>query len=494
MDLSPDTSTMTPPDEASLSALCGADPALWETVTAVAGRQPRSLRLAQRAYRVSTSLPANLPFSAPLLPICIEHANGSRLRDVDGNDYVDCHLSYSAATLGHNPPPVVAAVREKLSGGVGVGYFAAAQVELAELIAELVPGADRVGLFHTGAEATAASVRMARAVTGRQLVAKFEGAYHGAHEIGLYNSLGAAGQWDADSRYGISPQPSGGGLRSLTGGELLVLPFDHEAALKLVIERSSELACVLVDPVPRFRTHAPYAARDFLAALRTVTAEHDVPLIFDEVITGFRLSRGGAQQALSVTADMACFGKLTSGLGVPLTAVAGRSGYLDAARTDGLLADAESGKTWLSSTNQGNHVAVVAALAQLRYLRDNYDELFDRIDRHHDALRARLAEFAQRSGIPVHLRGNPRHVTLLALGEPPADTVGYADWMRDMASPTSLRALQFLSLHLRLRGVFTPGIPTMNISAAHTEADIDQITMAITESLQAMAEQRLLPN
>ncbi|MCP2167689.1 aminotransferase class III-fold pyridoxal phosphate-dependent enzyme [Goodfellowiella coeruleoviolacea] len=486
--------TATAPDLASLDALCGADAALRELVRSVARRQPNSLRLSHRAHRAATSLPANLPFSPPVLPICCEWAQGARLRDIDGNEYIDCHLSYSAAILGHNPPPVVAAVRQKLAGGVGAGYFSAEQVELTELVAELVPGADRVGLFHTGGEAIAASVRLARAATGRQLIAKFEGSYHGSHEVGLYNSAGLPEAVGTGPVTGFAPRPSGSGLRLLSDAELLVLPFDHEAALTLITRHAADLAGVLVDPVPRYRTHAPAAAREFLAALRAVTAEHGIPLIFDEVITGFRLALGGAQEALSITADMACFGKLTSGLGIPLTAVAGRADLLDTARTDGLLADAAAGKTWLSSTNQANHLAVVAALAQLRHLRDNYPEIVDRISGHHAVLRERLADFARRSGIPVHLRGNPRHVTVLALGAPLPDTAGYHDWVRELSSPELARALQLLSLHLRLRGVYTPGMPTMNLSAAHTEADIDHIVAAISDSLLVMAEQNLVPH
>ncbi|MFB9433836.1 aminotransferase class III-fold pyridoxal phosphate-dependent enzyme [Streptoalloteichus tenebrarius] len=482
-------SGLTPPDRSSLSVLCGTDNDLWDLVRAVVARQPGSVRLSHRAHQSATSLPANLPFSAPILPVCCARAEGAHLYDVDGNDYVDCHLSYTAAVLGHNPPPVVAAVRDRIATGVGAAYFCPEQVELTELLTETVPGADRAGLFHTGADTVAAAARMARASTGRQVVAKFQGSYHGSHEIGLYNSLGPAGPRDPASGYEL--RPGGNGLRALTGDDLLVLPFDDQAALGLVAEHAADLACVVVDPVPRFRGQAPHAAREFLRALRAVTAEHDVPLVVDEVITGFRMAPGGAQEAFGVTADITCLGKLTSGLGVPLSAVTGRADHLDRARSDGLPGDAS--KTWLSSTHQANHLAVVAALAQLRHLRDHHGEIFDRIDGLHDLLRARLDEFAHRSGIPVHLRGHPRHVTLLALGEPLDDRASYEEWAEEMGSPAMVRAMQMLSLHLRLRGVYTLGAPTMNLSAAHTEADIDQITSAVADSLLVMARQNLLP-
>jgi glutamate-1-semialdehyde 2,1-aminomutase len=487
-----DPGLLSPAERNTLAVLCGGNPRLWGTVAMVMRQQPGSVLLNQRAGEVVSGLPSQVPYTATVLPLCVDSAGGAHVRDVDGNSYVDCHMGYTASILGHSPPPVVDAVAGAVRGGTGAGHFVRPQVELGEQVLRFVPWAERVAFFHSGAEAVAACVRMARAVTGRHLVAKFEGCYHGSGEVGLYNTtITLSGQTPRGPVEDITPVACTGGVSRAAGAELLVLPFDDDAALRLVARRADELACVVVDPVPPFRASAPEASAGFLTALREVTARHGIALVFDEVVSGFRLARGGAQEAFSVTADLACYGKITSGLGLPLTVVAGSAAYLDSASTGGMLADFGGGKVWVSTTNAANHLSVVAALAQLRHLWQSYDEVMATLDRNHAALAQRLAVLRREDGLPVYLHGHPRLQSMIAFGDagPPVD---YRTWLTH-AGPDRLRAPRLLTLYLRLHGVYTKSNPTMNLSAAHTAHDVDTIADAVAASAAAMARQGVLP-
>jgi glutamate-1-semialdehyde 2,1-aminomutase len=331
---------------------------------------------------------------------------------------------------------------------------------------------------------------MARAATGRPLAAKFEGCYHGSSDLGLHNTtIALSGQTPDGPLDDITPAAATSGVSAAAGTELLILPFGDHTALARIERHAADLACVVVDPVPPFRAAHPDAG--FLTALREVTARHGIALVFDEVVSGFRLARGGAQEAFGITADLTAYGKITGGLGLPLTAVAGRAGYLDRVATGGMLADFAGGKVWVATTNAANHLTVVAALAQLRHLWDDYDAITATLDRNHAHLGTRLTELRDETGIPVYLHGHPRLQSLLAFGEP-GPPMDYRTWLTH-SSPERLRALRLLTLHLRLHGVYTKSNPTMNLSAAHTGDDVDAIAAAVRAATSAMVRQGSLP-
>lgn len=477
----------------SLGFLCGQNAAMHELVAALTARQAGSVRWHARALDSLSGAASQLPFAAPVLPLCVERAAGARIRDVDGHEYIDCHMAYTASILGHNPPYVADAVRQALDRGLGAGHFFREQALLAEVVRELAPGLERVALFHSGGEAIAAAVRLARAATGRTMVAKFEGCYHGWTDIGVYNTMMIlSGRVPTGPLDDIPPQAATAGVSPGPGAELVILPFNSPVAFEVLRRRADELACVVVDPVPPFMSTAIDQARAFVVELRRVTAELGVPLLLDEVVTGFRLARGGAQQAFDVQGDLVGYGKITSGLGVPLTLVGGAARFLDRARTDGLFADYRAGKAWVSSTNAGNFLAVVASLAALRHLAEHHDDLTARLDRNHAHLRQRLQEFARRTGIPVSLQGHPRLQSFLALD---AHAEGESTYRAIMgrASPWSIRPLLALTLYLRMRGVYAKTVPTMNLSAAHTEADVAAVADAVEHSLLQMRADGVLP-
>lgn len=477
---------------APFSVLYRNNPALRSVFEEVARRQARSLAIHQQALESLSNLPTQIPFASPILPVCVENAQGSKIVDVDGNHYIDCHMAYTASIVGHGPAPVIERVRDALGRGIGAGQLTEAHLELGELVREMVPGTERVAFFHSGGEAVGASIRMARAATRRDLVAKFEGCYHGWSDIGVYNTtMILSGRLPRGSIEDIEPQPDTGGVTPGPGTEFLILPYNSTVAFDRIRERASELACVLVDPVPPFMAEKPDEARRFVLDLRRVTAEAGVPLVVDEVVSGFRLARGGAQEAFGFTSDMACYGKITSGLGIPLTMVGGKAEFLDMARTDGVFRDYAAGKAWVSTTGAANWLSVVSALAQLHYVNEHYEDLTGTLDRCHTKLRAAVESVATEAGVAIRLYGHPRLQSSIALGDDHHTPSDYRSIMAK-ASPFHVLSLLALTFYLRLEGVYAKTTPTMNLSAAHSDDDVERIAEAISASVSSMKQDGLL--
>jgi glutamate-1-semialdehyde 2,1-aminomutase len=473
--------TVSARDQMGLRMLVAGNAGLQSVVEKIAARQPKSQAWQARADAALSGTPSLLPYEAPLLPICVESASGARLRDVDGNEYVDAHMAYTAGVLGHRPPQVAQAVAEALGRGLEGGHLFREQVELGELVLRMVPGAERVALFHTGGEAVAAAVRMARSVTGRSRFAKFEGCYHGSNEVGLHNTwMILSGRPPGEPGAEIPPHAATGGLR--TDPTVLVLPFNEEAAFERLREHAKDLACVVVDPVPPFMSNWPDDCRTFVRRLLEVAKEADVPVVFDEVVCGFRLAKGGAREWLGAAPQMSCFGKITSGLGIPLSMVAGEARFLDAMRTAGLWRDYMPPRAWLSSTLQANFPAVAAALAQMRLVEEKHEELMARLDRNHALLREQLAEVAERTGIPVAVQGHPRLQMQFSVGKAEPASRTFAGVMSS-TSPAMMRTLMAVPLYLRLEGVYTKVIPTLNLSTAHTDDDVLAVAAALERAV-----------
>ncbi|ULH14291.1 aminotransferase class III-fold pyridoxal phosphate-dependent enzyme (plasmid) [Deinococcus sp. KNUC1210] len=316
--------TLSAEQSRSLATLCGGNRAVLGVAAQVATRQRRSLEWHARSLDSVAAGRSQLPYFSPLLPICTESAQGAHVWCADGHQYIDAHMGYTSGILGHNPPEVVEGLRAALGRRPGAGYFVQEGVELAELVCSMVPGLERVAFLHSGADAVTAAVRLARAHTRRTLIAKFEGCYHGWHESGLVNTAltwtGRPGEGPLGS---IAPELATGGLPHSAGADFLILPYGDDLALELIERHASELAGVLLDPVPRFMMNDLTGAQAFAQRLRDLTAARQIPLIFDEVVTGFRLAPGGVAQAFGLRPDLSVFGKITAGLGVPLSMVGG---------------------------------------------------------------------------------------------------------------------------------------------------------------------------
>ncbi len=284
------------------------------------------------------------------IPRFIERGQGSRIFDTDGNSYIDYVGSWGPLLLGHRPQPVIDALREVLEVGTSFGAPTEREVELAELIAQTVPSMEMVRLVNSGTEATMSALRLARGFTGRDLIVKFEGCYHGhVDSLLVKGGSGMATLGIADSA----------GVPQAFAETTISLPFNSIAAVeKAFADRGGQIAAVIVEPVVGNMGCVP-PVHGFLEALRDVTARHGSLLIFDEVMTGFRVALGGAQERFGIRPDLTTLGKIIGG-GLPMAAYGGRAEIMQKI--------APLGPVYQAGTLSGNPLAVAAGLAMLRYL------------------------------------------------------------------------------------------------------------------------------
>lgn len=332
---------------------------------------------------------------------------GARIRDLSGNDYVDYLLGSGALLLGHAHPAVVESVSSVVAAGGGTFLVNEHALALAEEIVRAVPCAEKVAFHSSGSEAVACAVRLARAFRRRDKILKFEGGFHGMSDYALLSN-----QWLAESHRSIRAVPVSAGIPRSVANQVLVAPFnDLDATVRILERHHEELAAVVVEPLER--TFAP--ARGFLEGLREITTRLGVLLVFDEVVTGFRLAYGGAQERYGVTPDLCALGKSIS-CGFPFAAVCGRAdvlALLDPARR------ARGDYVAYTGTYSGNAVSAAAALSAVRELArpGTYERLFSVGKR----LMAGLADALAAAGVPAQLVGEPPAFEVWFTSEPVVD-------------------------------------------------------------------------
>jgi glutamate-1-semialdehyde 2,1-aminomutase len=294
-------------------------------------------------------------------PRFIDHGAGSRLYDADGNSYIDYVCSWGPLILGHRPQPVVDALRDVLDIGTSFGAPTEREIWLAEEIISAVPSIEMVRLVNSGTEATMSALRVARGFTGRELVVKFEGCYHGHVDSLLVKAgSGMATLGIADTR----------GVPAGFAATTIALPFNSIAAVEEAFKlRGDQIAAVIVEPVVGNMGCVP-PAPGFHEALRDLTARHGALLIFDEVMTGFRVALGGAQQRFGIRPDLTTLGKIIGG-GLPLAAYGGRADIMSQV--------APTGPIYQAGTLSGNPLAVTAGLATIRHLKA-HPEIYDQLE------------------------------------------------------------------------------------------------------------------
>jgi len=397
----------------------------------------------------------------------IREARGSHITDVSGNRYIDYMLGSGPMILGHAHPAVAAAVREQLERGTSYLMVSEPAVRLAEAVVAAVPCAEKACFHGSGSESTFFALRMARAFTGRDKILKFEGAFHGMSDYAAMSN-----QWTRTPASWPTAVANSAGIPSAVADTVLVAPFnDIETTTAIVDAHAGEIAAVIVEPMQRTIVPAP----GFLADLRALTERHGIVLVFDEVVTGFRLAYGGAQEYYGVVPDLAAVGKTVSG-GLPISLVCGRADILDL--TDPARA-ASGPHVMQTGTFSGNPLSCAAGLAALGELGRGgvYEGLFAKGRRLMDALQRLLDD----AGIPAQV-----------LGEPPAFEVWFAaEPIRDFRS--SLRA--DTDLHGRFTELLVErGIVKAHekffVSTAHDEQDIETTVAAFESAIVVLADER----
>ncbi len=427
-------------------------------------RQRGVSEAAERSLRVfpgGSNGEFNLP---PELTMVVASGEGCELTDTLGVTYLDFSIGWGSVLVGHARPEVTEAVTRQATLGANFAYVNESSLALAEELCTLSPACDRVRFCASGTEATMYCQRLARAFTTRRKILKFEGAYHGANEIGVTSLF---------PRRALAfpqPEPSSAGIPPAVIEDVLVAPYNDRVATQAIIEdHADELAAVIVEPLQRCTP----PEKGFLESLRSACIDHDVLLIFDEVVTGFRLAYGGAQAYYGVVPDLVAYGKALGG-GYPIGAFGGRAEIMDLVREDRLD---RPGYVWMASTLGGNPVSTAAARAALGVYRepDCYEHLHDLGQYLRDGMRAVLDTHQEQAQI---------------IGDGPlAQVVFSTEPVNDYRSTKrgDSEKARALMLALFRRKIFLNPMGTkLYLSVAHTRAVCDAFLDRFADALQAV--------
>lgn len=419
--------------------------------------EPAARRRQWSVFPAGSNGEFNLPRE---LSIIVERGQGCRLWDVAGREFLDFSMGWGSALPGHARPEIVEAVQRAMALGANFAHVTEPALRLAEELTRLSPCVERLRFCASGTEATAYCIRLARAFRERAGILKFEGAYHGAHDVGLASLFPAAWRPFPES------EPTSAGA---VDRDVLVAPFNDLATTADVIERSAHrLAAVIVEPLHRCLTPEP----GFLQGLRELCDRYGCLLIFDEVVTGFRLAYGGAQAYYGVVPDLVAYGKALGG-GLPIGAFGGRADCLDLAAESRLH---QEPYVWTASSTGGNPVSATAALAALELYRR--PETYARLHALGRYLRegiARVLADARREGVAL---GDGPLAQVALMSQRPRSS-------RDLAGSDRATSRQVM-LELFARGVFLNPMGTkLYLSLAHDETSCDQLLDRLADALNA---------
>lgn len=436
-------------------------------------KSPKSFSMWQQNRTVMPAGVGSLFRLADPFPMVIKEAKGARVWDSDDNEYLDFMLGFGVMILGNAPDEVEAAIKEALPRGSHYGQCHAHEYEFARLFCDMVPGVEKVTFCNSGTEATMFALRLARAATGRPLIAKFEGGYHGTHDL-LAVSFGRPRPGPDGSGPIEDPAtvPEGPGLAEGAWKDTIVLPYNHPAAFDKIRRYADRLAGVIIEPVQGAAGAIP-ADRDFLLELRRITREAGIFLIYDEVITGFRLAPGGAQEYYGIIPDVSAFGKIAGG-GLPFGAVGGTA---EAMRL--MEYDTAPRFILMAGTFNGNPLVTAAGTAVLHRLKEE-PQLYLRLNAMGDRFRTEINGFAQAGDYPAIATGAGSMFSMHTVHGP-------VNSVRDLREGNRA-ATSGLGLLYRKNGLhITPSHGFM--STAHTDEDITRLIEIHKAAMEGLREQ-----
>jgi glutamate-1-semialdehyde 2,1-aminomutase len=424
--------------------------------------QPRSNALFTEALRYlpgGVNSPVRAFRAVGGTPFFAQKAHGARVEDIDGNSYIDYVCTWGPSILGHAHPEVIAAIQTTAERGTSFGIPNPLEVELARKICDWVPSVQKVRMTNSGTEATMTAIRLARGFNRRDKIIKFDGCYHG-HVDSLLVKAGSGAL--------TLGQPDSAGIPAALAALTLALPFNDLDALRAAFaQNQGEIAAVIVEPIPA-NAGLILPAPGYLEAVRELCTAHGTLLIFDEVMTGFRLARGGAQELLGVRPDLSCFGKVIGG-GLPVGALGGRAEIMDYL--------APLGPVYQAGTLSGNPLAMAAGLAQLKVLEEQ--NIFAKLEKLGAQLEESTRTVLKKSGLDYSFY---RIGSMFCLFFTKSAVRNLDD-----AKTSDLQHFARFFHAMLGRGVYlAPSqFETGFLSAAHTEQDIEQTAQALAESLRA---------
>lgn len=397
-----------------------------------------------------------------IYPIVVERSQGSKLWDIDGNEYIDLTCGFGSNFLGNSAPCIVEAVREQLERGYEIGPQHPLAGEVAEMITRLT-GLPRVAFCNTGSEAVLGAMRIARTVTGRDTIVMFNGAYHGIVDEVIVRSA-------ANGR----SLPAAAGIPRSAVQNVLLVDYGTDEALEILRGRAHEIAGVLVEPVQSRRPDLQ--PREFLHQLRSLTSDAGAALIFDEVITGFRIGPGGAQAEFGVRADVATYGKVVGG-GMPIGVIAGQGRFMDAldggAWRFGDASSPQAGVTYFAGTFVRHPLALAAARAVLQHIESQGPRLYEELNANTASLVGELNRIFEERGAPLH--------------------AAHFGSLFKCAYTESQPLGELLFTWLRLKGIHIWDARPCFLTTAHTSADLQRIVAAFRETVEEMQAAGFLP-
>lgn len=394
-------------------------------------------------------------------PLFIESAKGSKIYDVDGNEYIDYVLSWGPMIIGHSHPTVIKAIQKAAEKGTSFGAPTSLEVELAEMVRKAYPSMEILRMVNSGTEATMSAIRAARGFTGRDKIVKFEGCYHG-HADGLLVKAGSGA-----ATFGVPTSP---GVPKDYARNTLTLPYNDLKAFKTLCEKTGKsIACVIIEPVVG-NSGCILPRPGYLEGMRKITEQYGIILIFDEVMTGFRVSYGGAQKAFKIKPDMTCLGKVIGG-GLPVGAYGGREEIMRKIAPDGPV--------YQAGTLSGNPLAMTAGIETLKILSkpDTYKQLMAKSK----ALEEALKDAAARAGIKTKFY---RAGTMFCTYFTDKEIYNFADAAK---TDTAMFAKFFRKMLEKGVNLAPSAFEAGFISLAHSQADINKTARAAYEAFREIS-------